>query len=337
MEDERLAIRKIVIDSRTATAGTGNDFSVQLPETVTLPKHYGCYVTDIQCTHSWRTAHGNTSVGARNHLFYFFERMISGFYPSDNDYTVLNRCQLTPGSYTPTELCAELQTQMNAQSFFGSSAYTVTYSSTLHNATITLSAAGDSTFANYHGFIPVSGRVLANSDVQSYAAVRQLTNTSGNAYPAGATPTAYSLNYGDPESASELFSMDYSEDPGFRAVILLTTLSDAGTGTTWPKAYTSGEVDVRNVHTLYVHSNALSNFSAIGPKGSRSVIARIPVTGLSGSVLFKQHSGNLHDIIDCSGKMLRLLDFSVRNSHNQLVDLHGGSLSFELVFAPMPN
>ena len=89
---------------------------------------------------------------------------------------------------------------------------------------------------------------------------------------------------------------------------------------------TSGEVDVRNVHTLYVHSNALSNFSALGPKGSRSVIARIPVLGLSGSVLFKQHSGNLHDIIDCSGKMLRVLDFSVRNSHNQLVDLHASAV-----------
>ena len=337
MEDERLAIRKIVIDSRTATAGTGSDFQVQLPETITLPRHYGCYVTDIQCTHSWRTIHGNTSVGAKNHYFYFFERMISGFYPSDNDYTVLNRAQLSPGSYTPTELCAELQTQMNAQSFFGSSAYTVTYSTTLHNATITLTAAGDSTFTNYHGFIPVSGRVMAASAIQTYASVRQLTNTSGNAYPAGATPTAYSINYGDPESASELFSMDYSEDPGFRAVSLLFTLNADGTSTTWPKTYTSGEVDVRNVHTLYVHSNSLSNFSSIGPKGSRSVLARIPVTGLSGSVLFKQHSGNLHDIIDCSGKMLRLLDFSVRNSHNQIVDLHGGSLSFELVFAPMPN
>jgi hypothetical protein len=178
---------------------------------------------------------------------------------------------------------------------------------------------------------------MTDSAIQSYASVRQLTNTSGNAYPSGATPTAYSINYGDPESASELFSMDYNEDPGFRAVSLLLTLNANGTGTTWPKNYTSGEVDVRNVDTLYVHSNALSNFSAIGPKGSRSVLARIPVTGLSGSVLFKQHSGNLHDIIDCSGKMLRLLDFSVRNSHNQIVDLHGGSLSFELVFAPMPN
>ena len=118
---------------------------------------------------------------------------------------------------------------------------------------------------------------------------------------------------------------------------LLTTLGADGTGTTWPKTYTSGEVDVRDVNTLYVHSNALSNFSALGLQGSRSVLARIPVTGLFGSVLFKQHSSNLHDIIDCSGKMLRVLDFSVRKSLNQLADLHGGSLSFELVFAPMLN
>ena len=55
MEDERLQIRKIVIDSRTATAGTGSAFEVQLPETITLPRHYGCYVTDIQRTQCMAT------------------------------------------------------------------------------------------------------------------------------------------------------------------------------------------------------------------------------------------------------------------------------------------
>ena len=69
MEDERLAIRKIVVDSRTATQGTGSNFQLQLPETITLPKHYGAYVTDLACVHSFRTVHGNTSVGARNHNF----------------------------------------------------------------------------------------------------------------------------------------------------------------------------------------------------------------------------------------------------------------------------
>jgi hypothetical protein len=336
MEDERLAIRKIVVDSRTATQGTGSDFKVQLPETITLPKHFGCYVTDIQCVHSFRSVHGNTSVGARNHYFYFFERMVSAFHPSENDFTILNRAVLSPGSYTPTELCAELQSQMNAVSFFGSSAYTVSYSSSLHNATISLSAAGDSTYPNYHGFIPVSGNVLQDSTLSAYAATKTLINTSGNAYPLGATQIAYSFNTGNLEDAGGLFSLDTHVDNGFRAAELMATINNSGTSTQWPKTYTTNEVDVRNIHTLYLHSNALSNFSAIGPAGSRSVIARLPVTGLSGSVLFKQHSGNPHDIIDCSGKMLRVLDFSIRNSQNQIVDLHGGSLSFELVFAPLP-
>ena len=112
---------------------------------------------------------------------------MSAFYPSENDFTVLNRATLSPGSFTPTELCATLQSQMNAVSFWGSSAYTVSYSNSLHNATISLSAAGDSTYPNYHGFIPVTGNVLQNSILSAYAATKTLTNTSGNACPLGAT------------------------------------------------------------------------------------------------------------------------------------------------------
>ena len=266
----------------------------------------------------------------------FVERLMSAFYPSEEDFTVLNRAVLSPGSYTPTELCAELQTQMNAVSFFGSSAYTVSYSNSLHNASISLSAAGDSTYPTYHGFIPVSGNVLQNSILSAYAATKTLINTSGNSYPLGATQNSYSFNTSNLEDAGGLFSLDTHVDNGFRAAELMATINNSGTSTQWPKTSTTNEVDVRNVHTLYLHSNALSNFSAIGPAGSRSVIARLPVTGLSGSVLFKQNSGNMHDIIECSGKMLRVLDFSIRNSQNQIVDLHGGSLSFELVFASLP-
>ena len=84
---------------------------MQLPEAITLPKHFGCYVTDIQCQHSFRTVHGAASVGMRNHYFYFCERLVSAFQPSENDFTVLNRAVLSLGSYTPTELCTELATQ----------------------------------------------------------------------------------------------------------------------------------------------------------------------------------------------------------------------------------
>ena len=76
---------------------------------------------------------------------------------------------------------------------------------------------------------------------------------------------------------------------------IMTLINNDATSYQWPKSQTTGTVDVRNVHVLYIHSNALSNFSSIGPAGSRTVLARLPVTNLSGSVLFKQHSGNQHD------------------------------------------
>ena len=336
MEDERLPIRKIGVDSRERTAGTPSDFQLQLGENISLPKHFGCYITDIQCQHSFRTVHGAASVGMRNHYFYFFERLVSAFHPSENDFTVLNRAVLSPGSYTPTELCAELQTQMNAVSFFGPSTYTLSYSNTLHVATMTLNYAGHNTYGSYHSFIPVSAKVLANTALQAYAQSHKLTNTNGQAYPSSVQAT-YGLSTTTPESADGLFGIDSHQDAGFRAVELLATLNNTDLTTQFPKTYVSNEVDVRNVHTLYLHSNALSNFSAIGPAGSRSVLARLPVTSLSGGVLYKQHSGNMHDVQDCSGKMLSVLDFSVRNSKNEIVDLHGGAVSFEIIFAPLPN
>ena len=57
MEDS-LSIRKIIIDSRTATVGTASEFQVQLPETLSIPQGHGLYVTDIAVSHSWRTIHG---------------------------------------------------------------------------------------------------------------------------------------------------------------------------------------------------------------------------------------------------------------------------------------
>ena len=76
--DEGLQLRKIIVDSRTATVGTGSEFSVQLPETLNIPRNYGVYVTDVCLTHSFRTIHGGTSVGAKNQFVYFLERLYYG-------------------------------------------------------------------------------------------------------------------------------------------------------------------------------------------------------------------------------------------------------------------
>eukprot|EP00969_Alexandrium_andersonii_P186025 8219581-Alexandrium_andersonii.AAC.1 len=55
-----------------------------------------------------------------------------------------------------------------------------------------------------------------------------------------------------------------------------------------------------------------------------------------GGLIAKQHSGHVLDCQPCGGRTLRTLDFSVRDSFGQLVDLRGGQVSFELLFAPEP-
>ena len=201
--------------------------------------------------------------------------------------------------------------------------------------TVSVNFAGDPSYPNYHGFQILSGKHLESLEVLTYIEPRQLYNANGTAFP-GSAPTAYDVDWSDPQDASGLLSLDYDKTSSDAVDALITQINNSQQNFEWPKTQTTGTVDTRNAHVLYLHSNALTNFSTIGPAGSRTCLVRIPVTSLTGGVLFKQHSGNLHDFTDVSGKCLRVLDFSIRNSKNQIMDLHGGHISFELIFAPHP-
>ena len=104
----------------------------------------------------------------------------------------------------------------------------------------------------------------------------------------------------------------------------------------FPITLRTGHIDVRSSHVLYVHSDALSGMRTIGPAGSRSVIARVPVTTTFGGMLFKEHSSHPQDYIPVGGRMLTALDFSIRDSFGALVQLHGAHISLELLFVPEP-
>jgi hypothetical protein len=225
---------------------------------------------------------------------------------------------------------------MNANTFFGAGAYAVTYSSLLHTIFVNLTFAGDGTFPHNHGFQLCSAKVLSDATFRAYAGGRLLYNNNGVSFP-NSSPTAYIINWSNLEEASGLLGLDADLSLGVAGAAMNTLIANDASSYQWPHVYSTGTVDVRNVETVYVHSNALSIFSTIGPAGSRTCLVRIPVNGLAGSVLVKQHSGNAHDYQDCGGKMLRVLDFSIRNGHNEIIDMHGGHCSFELVFAPVPN
>jgi len=105
----------------------------------------------------------------------------------------------------------------------------------------------------------------------------------------------------------------------------------------WSATHETGHLDVRGgTHTLYLHSSTLGNYNTIGPSFCKSVLLRIPVTVGFGDVIRMQHSGLVHDYIDCGGQTLRTLQFSLRDGFNRPVDLHGGNLSFTLLFTQKP-
>ena len=61
----------------------------------------------------------------------------------------------------------------------------------------------------------------------------------------------------------------------------------------------AGAIDARRTSAIYLHSSSLTNFRVLGPAGSRSILAKIPVNQLHGCVLAHQHSGHILDFIPC--------------------------------------
>ena len=102
-------------------------------------------------------------------------------------------------------------------------------------------------------------------------------------------------------------------------------------------ALETGAVDVRRVNNVYVHSQALSNRNVISlMAGARTTICKIPVLGQVGDVLHRAHSGHHLDFIDVGNTMLTTLDFEVRDAQNRLLNLRGGTLTLDLLFAQRP-
>ena len=86
-------------------------------------------------------------------------------------------------------------------------------------------------------------------------------------------------------------------------------------------------VAMRNRHVIYLHSNALSSLRTIGPAGSRTVCARVPLNSIYQGVIMRTHSGHPLDCVPCGGGTLRTLDFQIKDSYNRLIDMRGGTLA----------
>ena len=84
---------------------------------------------------------------------------------------------------------------------------------------------------------------------------------------------------------------------------------------------------------LYLTCPSLSNFSTLSPFGSSAVIKKIPVSAGYGELIYN-HIFSIHDYIDVSKLMMKLLEFQVCDSYGNVINLRNVPVSFSLVFMP---
>ena len=98
----------------------------------------------------------------------------------------------------------------------------------------------------------------------------------------------------------------------------------------------SGAIDARRCASVYLHSTTLTNDKCLGPRGSRPILAKIPVNTGQGNVLVYQHNGHILDYTPCGGSTLQTVNFDLRSGVNKPIDLRGGFVSFTLLFGLAP-
>jgi hypothetical protein len=303
-----LPFRRIVIDSRTAVQGAGtSDFAVQLPTGLQLPPDTACYVLDVALSYGFYTVEEG-----ENDTIYFIER----YWDGTQDQTIVRSAVLAAGSYTSISLATELQSAMNAGSQI--QGYTVVYDDVTNSMLITLTySSPHAGYGSYHGFTLLTAAVMENTGVRSRILARQ------------------PFDFNALRDASGLLSLEGSGQ--LMDIFSLFTAYDAPSlQGSFATTFRTGHVEVRSVHALYVHSEALAGMRSLGPSGSRSVICRVPVTTTFGGMLHQTHSSHPLDFIPVGGRTLQRLDFSVRDSFGRLVNMHGGHVSLTLLFVPEP-
>ena len=228
---------------------------------------------------------------------------------------MLNRAFLTTKTYTPDSLATELQTKLNEASIFRPTpGYVVTFEEDLGALKITRDSTSDKTF------------FLANDDLIPLLG----SNVIYESYDPNNGQQPYTLDVNRLRSAMSYFGLGPRSDDNPSLDDLTSLGNDLG------NTHFTSSLDLRPYHCVYLHSATLTNYKVLGPAGSRSCIARVPVNSGYGTILTHQHSGHVLDYIPCGGVTLRTLNFELRNANNERVNMRGGHVSFSIIFSSSP-
>ena len=153
----------------------------------------------------------------------------------------------------------------------------------------------------------------------------------------GLSETGASLRYLDITVSSGVFKIP--DNANIETIFGLTdppstnALFSWSTGNFNADSHASNFVDLRRVHSIYLHAPSFGAYSAVGPRGTRSILAKVPVGVGYGGLVQYHASGGLHEGMQCGVQALNILRFELRDVHGRLLDLRGTSWSMTLLLA----
>jgi hypothetical protein len=97
-------------------------------------------------------------------------------------------------------------------------------------------------------------------------------------------------------------------------------------------SHTSGFVDLRRVHSLYIHSSSFAAYNSLGPRGVRTIVAKVPVNVGYGGLVTWLGTGSEHDYIEAGVSALTSLKLELRDAAGALLNLNNTHWSCTLLF-----
>ena len=92
-----------------------------------------------------------------------------------------------------------------------------------------------------------------------------------------------------------------------------------------------GLCNLQPIRNIYIHSSTLGAFQTLGVQGESTCIKKVPVNADVGMYIFYDEF-LLSDVLDCSKQSFSVLEFQLRDSRGNLVNLHNNNVSFSICF-----
>jgi hypothetical protein len=94
--------------------------------------------------------------------------------------------------------------------------------------------------------------------------------------------------------------------------------------------FSSGFVSLQPINNIYITSPNLGSFDTIA-EFSNNVIKKVPVTVPYGYMIIDQ-TGTNNDFLNCSKQVLRTIEFHLKDSRGNYINMHNMNCSFSIVF-----